>query len=66
MACVKEMKNSNEVPIVSNLYYIKGNKLWYFFGTNTGNVYGFPAVYNFQEEIVVRIVQEGYGKVAYI
>ena len=48
LASVKEMKNSNEVPVVSNLYYIKGNKLWYFFGTNTGKVFGFPAIYNLQ------------------
>lgn len=44
MPHIKELIESKEIPVISNLYFIKGTKLWYFFGTSSGKIFGFPAV----------------------
>lgn len=47
------LHQSEEEPVVSNCFFIKNSKLWYFFGTNKGRVIGFPAVAKEEEQIIV-------------
>lgn len=42
-----------EDPVVSNCFFIKNSKLWYFFGTSKGRVLGLPAIAKDNEQIIV-------------